>query len=240
MSYGLEIANFNEVFKHDAKIMGVMVGIVTKNDSSNDEEKPGAGRIKVKIPLIGMAESNWARIASFMAGNERGAFFLPEVGDEVLVIFENGDPNKPYIIGSLWNGKDLPPETNKDGKNDTRIIKSRSGHTVQFFDKKDEEKICIKSSKGHLIQIDDKKDSENIQIVDKSGNNKIIINTKDNKISINANKDIEICSPKGNLSINAKNINMKASGDVKIEASSGMNLKSSANMVLKGSMVNIN
>lgn len=240
MNNGLEISSFNDLFKTEAKIMGVMVGIVTKNDSSNDEEKPGAGRVKVKIPLLGMEESNWARIASFMAGKERGAFFLPEVGDEVLVIFENGDVNKPYIIGSLWNGKDLPPEVNSDGENNIRVIKSRNGHIVQFFDKKDEEKILIKSSKGHLIQVDDKKGDENIKIVDKSGNNKIVISTKDNKISVSSDKDIEICAPKGKLALNAKSIEIKASADAKIEAGSGMNIKASANMVIKGSMVNIN
>ncbi len=240
MSDGFGIANFVNSFKIEAKITGVMVGIVTKNDSANDGDKPGVGRVKVKIPLIGMTESNWARIASFMAGKERGAFFLPEVGDEVLVAFENGDVNKPYIIGSLWNGKDAPPETNSDGKNDTRIIKSRSGHIVQFFDKKDEEKIVVKSSKGHLIQLDDKNGSENIQITDKSGKNKIIINTKDNKISINSGKDIEICAPNGKLVLDAKNIEIKASADAKIEASAGMNLKASSSMIIKGATVNIN
>lgn len=240
MSNILMSTDLVDSFRNEAKIMGVMVGIVTKNDSTNDKDKPGSGLVKVKIPLLGMMESNWARIASFMAGKERGAFFLPEEGDEVLVIFENGDVNKPYIIGSLWNGVDVPPETNSDGKNDTRIIKSRSGHTVQFFDKKDEEKIVIKSSKGHLIQMEDKNGSENIQVTDKSGKNKIIISTKDNKVSITSNKDIEISAPNGKLALNAKSIEIKSSADTKIEASAGMNVKASANMVIKGAVVNIN
>lgn len=197
MNNELIISNFSNNFKNEARIAGVMVGIVTKNDSANDKDKPGAGLVKVKIPAIGMAESNWARIASFMAGKERGAFFLPEVEDEVLVAFENGDVNKPYIIGALWNGKDLPPETNSDGKNNTRVIKSRSGHTVQFFDKKDEEKIVIKSSKGHLIQIDDKSGAESIQIT--------------------STKDMKICAPKGKLVLEAQNIEIKASADMIIK-----------------------
>jgi len=57
-----------------------------------------------------------------MAGKDRGIFFLPEVDDEVLVAFENGDINQPYVIGSLWNGVDVPPETNSDGKNDVKLI----------------------------------------------------------------------------------------------------------------------
>lgn len=136
MSEGPGISNFMDSIMNEGRIFGVMVGIVINNDSANHADKPGPGRVKVKIPLMGMPESNWARMASWMAGKERGAFCLPEVEDEVLVAFENGDVNRPYIIGSLWNGQDLPPETNKDGKNNIRLFKSRSGHVLQFADTK--------------------------------------------------------------------------------------------------------
>lgn len=240
MSEGPGISNFVDSFINEGRIFGVMVGIVIKNDSANADDKPGPGRVKVKIPLLGMPESNWARIAAFMAGKDRGAFFLPEVDDEVLVAFENGDVNRPYVLGSLWNGKDTTPEANSDGKNNVRLIKSRSGHILQFTDTKDEEKITVTSSKGHVIQLDDKKGAENIQITDKSGNNKIVIQTKDNKISIISDKDIEISAPKGKLSITAKTIEMKSSAATKIEASAGMDIKASASMTLKGATVNIN
>jgi uncharacterized protein involved in type VI secretion and phage assembly len=206
MSERLGNLDFTDCLQSDGRVYGVLTGVVIKNDSSNDNSKPGPGKIKVEIPIIGMKESNWARIASFVAGKGKGAFFLPEVGEEVLVAFENGDVNKPYIIGFLWNGKDLPPETSS--------ITTLSGHRIQFFDKKNEEKIVIKSSKGHVIQMDDKNGSENIQISDKSGNNKIIINTT----------GIEICAPKGKLVLDAKNIEIKASAD----------------MVIKGATVKIN
>ncbi|MFZ5986676.1 MAG: phage baseplate assembly protein V [Bacillota bacterium] len=233
-------SNFNDYLRNDGKIYGVMVGVVIMNDSSNDGSKPGPGLVKLKIPLIGMEESNWARISSFMSGNSRGSFFLPEVGDEVLVAFENGDVNRPFVIGSLWNGKDAPPETNSDGKNNTRLIKSRSGHIFKFFDKKGEENIELKTSKGHIIRLDDKSGEENIQIVDKSGNNKIIISTKENKITLSSDKDIEISAPKGKFSVNAKEIELKSSANTKVEASAAMDLKASANMTVKGAMVNIN
>ena len=91
-----------------SRIYGVVVGIVT-----NNQDPDGMGRIKVKLPRIsGEDESNWARVVSFMAGKEMGAFFLPEVEDEVLVAFEHGDINQPYVIGSLWNGVDAPPLKN--------------------------------------------------------------------------------------------------------------------------------
>lgn len=204
MSERLGSLDFTDYRQNDGRIYGVVTGVVIKNDSSNDDSKPGPGKVKVEIPIIGMKESNWARVASFMAGSGKGAYFLPEVGEEVLVAFENGDVNMPYIIGFLWNGKDLQPEISS--------IKTLSGHIIQFFDKKDEEKIVIKSSKGHIIQMDDK--NENIQITDKSGSNKIIINAS----------DIEICAPNGKLVLDAQNIE----------------IKSSADMVIKGATVNIN
>jgi len=201
--------------KERSKIYGVVVGIVT-----NNKDPEGLGRVKVKIPRIsGDDESNWARIASFMAGKERGAFFLPEIDDEVLVVFEHGDITMPYVIGSLWNGVDKPPETNSDGKNNIRVIKSRS---------------------GHIIRLDDKDGAEKIEIIDKSEKNSIVINTKDNSITIKAEKDITISAPNGKIKIDAKDFEVKSSASSKVEASAGMDLKASGNMNIKGATVNIN
>lgn len=199
----------------EARIYGVMVGIVT-----NNKDPDSLGRVKVKIPRIsGEDESNWARVISFMAGKERGAFYLPEVDDEVLVAFEYGDINIPYIIGSLWNGKDKPPLTNDDGKNNLRVIKSRSGHIIRF---------------------DDTDGKEKIEIVDKTEKNIVVIDSKENKISIKSEKDIEISAPNGKVIIEAQNIEAKASASAKIEASSCMDLKASGTMTIKGAIVNIN
>lgn len=197
------------------KFLGVMTGIVTNNQ---DPEK--LGRVKVKLPrLSGDDESNWARIATLMAGKDRGAFFLPEVNDEVLVAFECGDINLPCIIGALWNGQDKPFETNSDGKNDKRVIKSRS---------------------GHLIRLDDKDGAEKIEIIDKSGKNLITIDTKSNRITISSDKDIELSAKKGKITINAQDIELKSSASTKVESGAGMDLKASAKMTVKGATVEIN
>lgn len=211
----MSITGILEQSRRESKIYGVVVGIVT-----NNKDPEGLGRVKVKIPRIsGEDESNWARVVSFMAGKERGAFFLPDVDDEVLVAFEYGNINIPYIVGSLWNGKDKPPVTNDDGKNNIRIIKSRS---------------------GHIIRLDDTEGKEKIEIVDKSENNKIIIDTKNKKISIKSDKDIEISAPNGKVTIEAKDIETKSTASAKIEASSGLDLKASGTMNIKGATVNIN
>jgi len=105
---------------------------------TNNKDEEGLGRVKVTFAwLAENDESNWARIATMMAGNDRGSYFLPEVGDEVLIAFEQGSISTfLHVIGSLWNGKDKVHETNSDGKNNLRVIKSRSGHKIIFDDTK--------------------------------------------------------------------------------------------------------
>lgn len=196
-------------------LYGVVIGIVT-----NNKDPDGMGRVKLKFPWRDSSdESYWARVVTLMAGKEMGTFFLPEVNDEVLVVFEHGDIEHPYVIGSLWNGKEKPPELNSDGKNNIRMIKSRSGHIIRF---------------------DDKNGNEKIEIIDKSEKNSIVIDTKENCITIMSDKDITISAPNGKLAIEAKDIEIKSSSSTKIEAAAGMDLKASANMTVKGTTVNIN
>ncbi|WP_370573070.1 phage baseplate assembly protein V [Methanomethylovorans sp.] len=202
-------------------IYGVAIGIVTSN---NDPD--GRGRVKVNLPWRGEDdESYWARIASPMAGNERGLVFYPEVDDEVLVAFERGDINYPYVIGSLWNGQDKPPETNADGKNNIRKIRSRSGHEIIFNDddKAKQEKIEIHTRGGHRIILDDSGGKEKIEIVDKSGNNKITIDSVQNSIALESAMKLTI---KANV--------------VEIEGTASLTLKSNASLTIQGMPVKIN
>ena len=197
------------------RIYGVVVGLVTNNQ---DPDK--LGRMKVKFPWLSEAdESAWARIATPMAGNDRGLFFLPEIDDEVLVIFEQGDVRFPYVIGVLWNGKDKPPSDNADGKNNIRMIKSRS---------------------GHIIRLNDEDGKEMIEVIDKSAKNSIVIDTKNNMISITSDKDITLSAPKGSIKLDAKTIELKSSAKTQIEASAGMDIKASASLNIKGATINLN
>ncbi len=198
-----------------SRVFGVVIGIVT-----NNQDPDGGGRVKVRFPwLSDTEESFWARVAVPMAGGGRGMFFLPEVDDEVLVGFEHGDLRFPYVIGSLWNGKDKPPMDNGDGKNNVRVIQSRS---------------------GHVIKLNDEDGKETIEIVDKSGKNSIVIDTAKNTLTITTDKDIALAAPKGKITLDAQNIEMKSSADTKIEASAGMDVKASSALNIKGATVNIN
>lgn len=203
------------------RITGVVIGIVT-----NNKDTEGMGRVKVKFPWRGDSdESYWARVSTLMAGKDRGSFFLPEVGDEVLVAFDHGDINHPYVIGTLWNGVDTPPETNADGKNNIRKIKSRSGHEIIFDDNDEQkkEKIEIHTKAGHTIILDDSAGAEKIEIKDKTGNNSIVIDSVQNAIAI---------SSQMKLSIKAQAI--------EIESGGMMSIKSSATLTIQGAIVKIN
>lgn len=204
--------------EHEAeasRIKGVVVGIVTNNEDPEDQ-----GRVKVKFPwLSDEDESHWARVVTPMAGNERGIYFLPEVEDEVLVAFLHGDIRFPYIVGALWNGKDLPPENNSDGKNNIRVIKSRS---------------------GHVITLNDEAGKERIEIIDKSEKNSIIFDTENNTITITTDKDIILSASKGTIKLEAQKIEMNSSAETKIEAGAGMEVKASTTMNIEGKTVNIN
>lgn len=196
-------------------IYGVVIGIVT-----NNKDEDNLGRVKLKFPwLSDQDESFWARLAVPMAGNSRGTFFIPEIDDEVLVVFEHGDINRPYVIGSLWNSNDAPPLDNADGENNIRQIKSRSGHTLTFNDKDGE---------------------ETFEIVDKTGSNKIIINSADNCITIESSKDIKIKSSDGNISLEGKEIAIKSSSAMKIDSGSSLDINASSAMKIKGSTIDLN
>jgi len=201
------------------KIFGVAIGIVT-----NNKDPDGMGRVKVTFPWRESGdESDWTRIATLMSGKEMGTFFLPEVGDEVLVAFENGDVEHPYILGSLWNGKEKPPETNSDGKNNIRQIKSRSGHEIILNDEKSKEQVLIKTKGGHTILLDDTSGGEKIEIKDQTGSNSVVIDAAQNNIEVKCSMQLHL---KANI--------------VEIEADSMMTIKAGATLSLQGAIVKIN
>ncbi len=222
--------------ERESKIYGVVIAIVT-----NNKDPDGLARVKLKFPWLGEAsdkESNWARIATFMAGNERGSYFIPEIDDEVLVAFENGDINYPYVLGALWNGKDKTTENNENGKNDIRSITSRSGHKITLNDKEGEEivEIIDKSKKRRitfkvkekLLEIFNEEESGEIKIYSKG---KITIES-DNSIDLIAKKDINL-SAKENLLIEANNITTKSKVATKIDVGTKLDITSKAPMKIE-------
>jgi phage baseplate assembly protein V len=198
-----------------ALLVGLVIGVVT-----NIKDPDGLGRVKVSLPWLADGfETDWARIASPMAGAARGLYLLPEIDDEVLVGFAHGRPDSPFVLGALWNGKDKPPESNSDGKNDHRSFTSRSGHVIRLTDTKGEERI---------------------EIIDKSKKNSVVIDTKSNTVTVSADADI-VVRAKGKLTLDGdKGVEISSKGDVKVTTSQGIDVSAKAKLVLKGLTVDIN
>ncbi len=254
------------------KVMGVVVGIVVDN---KDPDKHY--RVKVKYPWAMESDakytdakddedfrSNWCRITNFMGGKQRGSFWLPEVDDEVLIAFEHGDVRRPFIIGSLWNGVDLPTHNNdsQSGKNNFRDIRSRNGHMLQFVDEAGKrDRIIIqnlvkptdtekdpKQRDGHWICLDQTGSVDQIEIYDHKQENYILIDTKGKKITIETKSGDMLIKAKNTITIDCKDLVIKASKTIKQEsgtttetkAGSTMDIKSSSAMTVKGSVIKLN
>jgi len=193
--------------QESGRIYGVAVGIVSNNKDPDD-----LGRVRMKFPwLSDDHESGWARVATLMAGPDRGAYFLPEVNDEVLVAFEHGDVRFPYVLGAMWNGQDKPPSNNSDGKNNIRVLHSRS---------------------GHLIRLDDTDGSEKIEIIDKTGSNSLTIESSNNNITLTCNGKMKLQAMQG--------LEITSQADVKIQATTTVDMEATGEVNLKGVIVNIN
>jgi uncharacterized protein involved in type VI secretion and phage assembly len=202
----------------DGGVRGVAVGVVT-----NNEDPEGLARVKLSFPWRDAAdESYWARIATPMAGDGRGTYFLPEVGDEVLVAFEDGDIAHPYVVGALWNGVDAPPADNADGSNDLRLVRSRGGHEL-VFDDADGGGIEIVTNAGHRIVLDDTGGGETLRIEDASGENHLEFDAAGGSVTLTAATSVSVSAPELTLS---------GDGNVTIE-SSGM-------LTLKGAVIQLN
>ena len=215
--------------------MDLVIGVVTNN---KDPEE--MGRVKVKYPwLSDKDESAWARIVSPMAGGGRGFLFLPEVNDEVILGFEQGDIHRPYVLGVLWNGQDKPPikasdAVGGDGKVNKRILKSRSGHTVTLDDSEKKEQVVVKSHTGHTVTLDDTNGNELISIVDKTGNNKIVIQSKTNAMDIKVDGDLTI-EAQGKITLRGvKGVDMSSDQKFTVKGTQGVDMSSSQAFKISG------
>jgi phage baseplate assembly protein V len=171
----------------------------------------------VKIRLSWMAaeeETGWIRVMAPAAGDKCGVFFMPEEHDQVLVAFSHGHIEHSYVLGVLWSKKSKPPHEDRA----KRQLRSRSGHT---------------------ITLDDTKDAELISIIDKSGKNKIVLDAKNNKITIECAGDLTIAA-KGNLALTSKNVTINRD-EVTLRTGEQPAIQcNSEGVALNGSKVNIN
>jgi uncharacterized protein involved in type VI secretion and phage assembly len=185
--------------------MGQLNGVFPAVVIDNVDPK-NLGRVQVQLPQMDESSQRgskiWARMATLMAGKNRGTWFIPDVNDEVLVAFEAGDVSRPYVIGSMWNGTSSPPET-MDTNNNKKLLRSRNGVTITLDDESGQERFIVETPGGQKITLKDGPGS--IEMMDSNGNSVkleasgIVVNASA-KVTINASM-VEISS--GMVTVNS-------------------------------------
>jgi uncharacterized protein involved in type VI secretion and phage assembly len=200
-------------------IYGVVLARVIEN-----EDTAGLARVQIHLPFLPELEP-WARVATFMAGMtiagiRYGAYFIPQKGDEVLVAFNHGDVNEPYILGCLWNGVDRPPTLVPTDAVTKRIIRTPQGHEVEFDDVG--QSVTITSSTKQKITIDPTK----VEMTTAEGKTTFTLDTIGN-VSIRSTLGIELKAP--TITIEGDTVTLK--GKVRTKIGDGQSCDISAGLV---------
>ena len=209
-------------------ITGLQIGVVIKLEGDPDKED----RVQIQLPTVDVNEGIWARVASMDAGKERGSFFRPEIHDEVVVGFLNGDPRHAIILGMLNSSANPSPFESKDTNHEKGFI-TRS--KIKLILNDDKKTIHLETPKGKIIEIND--DTDKIILSDQH-NNKIQMGS--DGITVESAKDVSFKSSGGNFKIEATNIELKANAKLTAKGNASAELQSSGQTVVKGSIVNIN
>ncbi|MDA8018126.1 MAG: phage baseplate assembly protein V [Thermoanaerobaculia bacterium] len=153
---------------YGGRFYGVYAAVVIDVVDGDDQ-----GRVRIRLPWSPDADGSryeaWARLATMMAGQDRGSWFVPDPDDEVLVAFEAGDPRRPYVVGALWNGQDAPPASmDGAGRNEIKRLRSRSGVTVTLDDASGQERLTLETPGGQTVELRD--GPGEIELRDQNGN----------------------------------------------------------------------
>ncbi len=171
------------------------------------KDPDGQGRIRIKLPWSPDTNESeyqaWARLATMMAGNNRGTWFIPDVDDEVLVTFNAGDTRHPYVIGALWNGQDSPPESmDGNGNNFIKTIQSRNGVRISLSDEDGQESLILETPGGQSYKLKDGPGM--VEIKDSNGNS---VKMEASGITVNASAKVTINASVVEVSASAVSVN---------------------------------
>ncbi len=200
----------------DKKVFGVASATVINNFDST-----GQARVQLMLPWL-PGFMPWARLATLMAGMGRGTFFVPMVGDEVLVAFNHGDVREPYVIGSLWNTLDRPPALSPTDAITKRLVRSPLGHELTFDDLL--QKVTLQSNLLSTVTL---------------SADKAELSTPTAKVTVGKAGDVTI-SAATKLTLDAPVIEINAKASLTVQSQGVATFKSSGACVVQGSVVKIN
>ena len=231
--------------------------VIAQVSDANDPQQQA--RVKLTFPwLSDTYVSDWARTVQPGAGKDRGAMVLPEVGDEVLVLFEQDDIRRPYVLGGLYNGLDTPPTggtkliDGSSGAINRRSMVSRRGHRIDLIDEDGRTEGITLSTTGDKLQL--KMDSVDTKITLHS-DGKVLIEGKGGVVIDSANSKLELkgsevtITATSGVKIDGGNgaVNVSSTGEValkgttaKLEGSASAQVKASGILTIQGSLVKIN
>ncbi len=178
------------------------------------------------------SEGTWARVATLDAGENRGSFFRPEIGDEVIVGFINANPNDAVVLGMMNSSAKPAPLTASDDNHEKGFV-TRS--EMKFIFNDDEVSVTVETPNGNKLVLSDQEGS--ILIVDENQNS-ILMNSEG--ITIESASEINIKSGTDMNVESGTNLNLSAGAMLKAEGTGGAELSTSASAVIKGSVVQIN
>lgn len=184
-------------------LTGVAVALVIRNIDPTNQ-----GRVQLRLPWLPDVEP-WARVASISGGKSRGIYFIPQVDDEVLVAFHQGDVREPYVIGSLWSMQQQTPTNSPLDAVNRRVIRTPLGHEVELDDL--EQSVTVKTLTGMKIRME----PEQIEVSTTGGTAKIVMETS-GKVSISAATEIELKAPK--VTVDAASLELKGSATARLTA----------------------
>lgn len=201
----------------DKRFYGVAIAeVVSNTDTSN------LGRVQLRLPWLSGYQP-WARVATMSAGRNRGAYFIPQVGDEVLVAFNHGDVREPFVVGSLWNGRDTPPRTGTLDPTNVRAIRTPAGHEITLDDTG--QSIVVVTSTGQRLAMD----AQQIELSAGKGAAKVTLTTS------------------GDITLEGTNVRIKATGvfeakgsTAEVNGDSNATFKGGGLCTVQGGLVKIN
>jgi uncharacterized protein involved in type VI secretion and phage assembly len=208
---------------------------------TNAKDPDQLGRVKIKLPwLADSYESWWARTVQPGAGKDRGAAILPEVGDEVLVAFAQGDLEHPYVLGGLYNGMDKPQggwANNVDGTGQVvrRGFVSRTGMVLELLEKAGAESVVLSTNGGAQKVVLTQTASKGIEII------------SEGPLKVQAKQAVDVSTASGDVTLKGMNVTIEATGsldlkgtNVKLVGQAMAEVSASGATTIKGSIVRIN